>query len=94
MTWITKKDAEGNAISPGDVCIRARRHTGCEYCIYVDSVWGGKVSRGEFGRFLTSKGLTSIKYSNILLAFDPMSKRRPELGVNELIRRFYEQGKN
>lgn len=92
MTWKTNYDGQGNIIKPGDVCIRNTRNGKCEYLIYVDSVWGGQTSKGDFGRFLSKDGFTSIKYINVLFAFDPMSKRRATKGVQELIRKFYEQG--
>lgn len=93
MTWKTNKDGVGNIICPGDICIRSLRNGKCEYIIFVDSVWGGETSKGEYGRFISTRGFTSIKYSNVLLAFDPMSTRTASVGIAELTRKFYEQGK-
>lgn len=93
MTWKINKDKYGNVINPGDICIHNLRGSGCEYVVFVGSVWGGKTSLGKYGRFLNGNGFTSIKYSNVLLAFDPISDRRATVGINELVRRFYEQGK-
>ncbi len=92
MTWMHSKDGAGNIIRPGDLCVRSTRNGHPEYCIFVGSVWGGKASGGEYGRFLTPSGFTSIKYSNSLLAFDPMSERKAEKGIKDLVRRFYEKG--
>lgn len=93
MTWMrNNKDGVGNTINPGDVCVRSTRSGKPEYCVFVGSVWGGKGSRGLYGRFVTPSGFTSIKYSNVLLAFDPMSERRAESGIKELVRTFYEKG--
>ena len=93
MTWKTNKDGVGNILNPGDVCVRNIRSGSCEYIVFVGSVWGGKTSQGEYGRFLNRDGFTSIKYRNVLLAFDPISERRAKIGIDELVRRFYEQGK-
>lgn len=87
------EDGAGNIIKPGDVCVRCSRSGKPEYCVFVGSVWGGKSSGGDYGRFINESGFTSVKYSNVLLAFDPMSDRRPKIATNELVRRFYEQGK-
>lgn len=81
-----KKDGEGNTIRPGDVCIRHKAGK-LEYIVFKRDVWGTKLSKGEFGKFITSAGETSMKYSNVLFAFDPASARRPKLSV---IRKFYE----
>lgn len=88
MTILNKIDGAGNVIKPGDVCIRHMKGK-LEYIIYKKEVWGGQGSKGEFGRFVTNSGETSIKLSNVLFAFDPMGKRRPE--VREIIRKFYEE---
>ena len=93
MIWKPNHDSYGNVINPGDICIRNLRSGGCEYIVFVGSVWGGKTSLGEYGRFLNRDGFTSIKYSNVLLAFDHVSDRRAKIGIDELVRRFYEQGK-
>ncbi len=93
MTWVRNEDGLGNVIKPGDVCVRSTRSGKPEYCVFVGSVWGGKSSGGAYGRFITQSGFTSIKYTNVLLAFDPMSERRASNGIKALVRRFYEKGK-
>ncbi len=93
MTWLNKHDGQGNVIKVGDVCVRSSRNGRCEYCVFAGDVWGGKSSTGEYGRFICENGISSIKYRNVLLAFSSTSNRRPKQGVNDLIRRFYEQGK-
>lgn len=93
MTWKTNQDGVGNVLIPGDICVRSLRGGKCIYCIFVGSVWGSKSSKGEYGKFLTSNGFSSFKLSNVLLAFDPISERRATIGISELTRKFYEQGK-
>lgn len=93
MMWKSAKDAVGNVIIPGDVCVYASSSRGCIYVVFSDTVWGGTQSKGEYGRFLSEYGISSIKYSNVLLAYDPMSSRRSKIVSNELTRKFYEQGK-
>ena len=90
--WVHSKDGAGNIIKPGDICVRSTRSGKPEYCVFVGSVWGGRASAGEYGRFLVDSGATSVKLSNVLLAFDPMSERRPTQKALALVRRFYEQG--
>ena len=87
-----KTDGAGNIIKPGDVCVRYRSGK-LEYIVFKRGVWGGRLSRGEFGRFITDDGFSSIKYRNVLFAFDPMSLRRAEVGIKKLTRMFYERGR-
>jgi len=81
-------DKAGNELYYGDVCVRAL-HGVIEYVVYKKEVYGATGSKGEYGRFVTKDGETSIKFRNILLAFDPLSSRRPKAG--EVIRKYYEE---
>lgn len=91
-----KKDSLGQDIFPGDVCIRQVKdkrkfNSTIEFCVYKGDSWGGSESKGEFGRFITPSGTRSIKYTSVVFAFDPMSKRRATSNqITELVREFYE----
>lgn len=89
--WL-KRDKLGQIIQQGDVCVRMKTdRSGIEFCIYKGEAWGGNGSKGEFGRFITPTGVRSIKYANVLFAFDPLGKRRSKSEqVKELAREFYE----
>lgn len=88
-----KYDRYGNHIRPGDICTRSKEDR-VEYVIYKGEVFGSKTGKGEFGRFLTVDGQTSLKYTSVVFAFDPLSKRRPTAKeVTRLIKKFYEKGK-
>lgn len=93
MTWRNSYDAAGNEIKAGDVCVRATKSGKCEYCVFSSYIWGGPNSKGEFGKFYTNSGITHIKFSNVLLACDPIGTRNPKHGFNEIVRRFYEETK-
>lgn len=90
-----KVDLNGNVIHPGDVCTRVVR-TGAkatlEYCVYKGESWGGSNSKGVYGRFISQDGtLRSIKYTSVLLAFDPMGERRAQSPlIRKLVKIFYE----
>lgn len=91
-----KKDAHGQALHPGDVCVRLKRSktttSTIEFCVYERESFGGKGSKGEFGRFITPDGKRSIKYSSVIFAFDPMGDRHSKAEqVKELVRQFYEE---
>lgn len=93
----SKRDSSGQVIHPGDVCVRIVRDDrnfnkgSLEYCVYKGEAWGGSGSKGEYGRFITSGGNRSIKYTSILFAFDPMGKRRASTEeIRELTKKFYE----
>lgn len=79
---LKKYDGAGNELRPGDVCVRQSKGT-LEYVVYKKAVWGGNKSKGEFGRFITKNGETSIKFSNVLSAVRPK--------VLEIIRKYYEE---
>lgn len=92
-----KHDSIGQVLTPGDVCVRLVKDNrnfnkgALEFCVYKGDTWGGKGSKGEFGRFITPQGVRSLKYTSIVFAFDPMSKRRATSNqITELIREFYE----
>lgn len=91
MTWINKKDAVGHIIKPGHICVKANRIGGCEYCIFIGSAWGGKRSTGEYGQFITTRGNTSVKYKNVLLAYDPLVTEGNVKEIKELVRTYYER---
>lgn len=85
-----KKDAYGQVLHPGDVCARSVKDK-VELIVYKGESWGGSESKGEFGRFITPQGQRSIKYTSVVLAFDPMSDRRSKAKqVTGLVREFYE----
>lgn len=89
----SKKDMYGQVITPGDVC--AYSHKGkVELVVYSKESWGGPGRKGEFGQFQTPRGLSSIKYTSVVLAYDPMSsKRNKSKEVTKLIKKFYEGNK-
>lgn len=88
MMTLNKRDGAGNTLKPGDVCIRHVKGK-LEYIVYKKEVWGGNGSKGEFGRFVTAEGESSIKFSNVLFAFDPLSSRRAK--ATKVIRKYYEE---
>lgn len=90
-----KKDSQGQALHPGDVCVRLRRSkkmaSTIEFCVYERESFGGKGSKGEFGRFITPEGRRSIKYTSVVFAFDPMGERRNRSDtITQLTREYYE----
>lgn len=90
MLSFKKYDAYGQELIPGDVCVRSVNDK-VELIVYKGASKGGNQSKGTFGRFLTSKGTRSIKFSSVVSVFDPMGTRRskpPEIDV--LVRQYYE----
>lgn len=86
----TKQDAYGQVLQPGDVCA-AIVNDKVALVVYKEDSWGGKNSKGEFGRFTTSSGQRTLKYSGVVFAYDPMGKRRSMAReIQEPIRQFYE----
>lgn len=92
-----KKDATGQVIHPGDVCVRVIRDgrkfnkSSLEFCVYSKPSWGGKGSKGEYGQFITPHGKSSLKFTSVIFAFDPMGERRNKSEqVAKLAREFYE----
>lgn len=86
----TKKDAYGQVLHPGDVCA-AIVNDKIALVVYKEDSWGGKDSKGEYGRFLHSGTKRTLKYSSVIFAFDPMGKRRSMAEViQRSIRQYYE----
>lgn len=90
-----KKDKHGQFIYPGDVCVRLHRSsqgtTELQFVSFDKPAWGGEGSKGEYGRFITPSGPSSIKYSSVVFAFDPIGKRKnnsPQ--VKQVVSEFYE----
>ena len=90
MLNFSKKDAYGQVLKPGYVCARPTKNKGVEFCVYKGEVNGSK-SKGTFGKFLTDSGTTSLKYTSVVFAYDPITGATSQAeGVGRLIRRFYE----
>ena len=92
---LKKLDKKGQQLFPGDVCVRLGRagpySQNLEFIVYKGEVFGGKGSKGEFGRFITSTGMTSIKYSSVVFAFDPVGDRRSEADeIKTVLKKYYE----
>lgn len=81
-----KTDRYNQPLHPGDICVYDN-----QLVIYKKESWGGEGSKGEYGKFITTMGTRSIKYKNVIFAFDPMGERRNKSDeVRELCRKFYE----
>lgn len=81
-----KSDVYDEKIFPGDICVYNN-----QFIIYKGEAWGAKNSKGQFGRFITSDGVRSLKYTSVVFAFDPMGERRSTADVVRLLtRQFYE----
>ena len=81
-----KQDRYGQVIHPGDICVYNNK-----FVIYIKDSWGGQKSKGEYGRFETEAGTRTIKYTNVVFAFDPMGERRNQsTTIKGLCRKFYE----
>lgn len=84
-----KRDKYGQELSPGDIVAISRKDK-VELLIYKEGVYGGKKNGGQYGRFESVDGPTTVKYRNVAFAFDPMGKRKADTEqVRKLIRRFY-----
>ena len=89
MLDFNRYDAYGQVLKPGDVCVAKTKDKGPRFCIYKHEV--KKSRRGEYGRFITEKGVTTIKFTNVVFVFDTLTDRRGKTeAVNELVRAFYE----
>ena len=89
MLDFRKYDRLGAEIEPGDICAYSRNKV-IEPVIYIGGT-KGNAGTGKFGRFYTSEGKVSLKYSSVIFMFDPLSKRRNNSeAVNLLVRKFYE----
>jgi len=82
MSAFSKYDGWGNEVKPGDVCVRYSNGK-LEYIIFKTPVWGGSQSKGEFGKFVTSEGESSLKFKNVLVVNKPK--------IIQLIRKYYEE---
>lgn len=90
--WL-KRDRDGQVLHEGDVCVRITRPGHIpQFCVYKGESYGKKGGKGEYGKFITPDGVTSIKYTSVLFSFDPMGKRRADTEqVREMTRKFYEE---
>lgn len=85
-----KYDRYGQELRPGDICARSRNDR-VDLIMYKGEVFGSKTGKGEFGRFITPDGPSTLKYTSVVFAFDPLSKRRANAEkVKEVIRQYYE----
>lgn len=88
-----KYDKYGQVIHPGNVCVRLIKEQytrTIEFCVYKEDVRGSK-SKGTYGRFITDKGVRSIKYSNVIFVFDKWSKRVADIPeITKMIQEYYE----
>lgn len=85
-----KRDKYGQELRPGDVCIRSIDDKP-QFVVYKKEVFGGKGSKGEFGRFITEDGLRTIKFTSVVFAYDPMGERVVKhKKIDGLVRSFYE----
>lgn len=82
-----KHDKTGQVINPGDICIWNNK-----LVIYKKPSWGAKgISKGEYGQFITSSGSSSVKFTSVVFAFDPMGTRKNDSPVvKQLVKDFYE----
>lgn len=86
----SKRDAYGQVLHPGDVCARSIKGK-IELVVYKGDSWGGKESKGEFGRFITPNGVRSAKYTSVVYVFDPIGKKHSKAQeVTKMVREFYE----
>lgn len=82
----TKKDKYGQEIKPGDICVYDGK-----FVVYKKPSWGGPESKGLYGKFIDDTGETSVRYTSVIFAFDPLGKRRNQsIEVRRLTRGFYE----
>jgi hypothetical protein len=58
--------------------------------VYKKQTWGGKGSKGEYGRFITQDGLKSLKYKRVVFVFDPLGERQADIAQG-LVKQFYEE---
>lgn len=86
----SKKDRYNQDIFPGDICARSKNDK-IELIIYRKEVFGGKGSKGEFGRFEGLDGATTVKYSSVVFICDPMGKRKNKSDATiALTKKYYE----
>lgn len=86
MLDLKRYDKYGQEILPGDICVRSKRDK-IEIVIYKGDTRG---KTPNYGRFLSPEGNTTIKFSGVVFAFDPMGKRRNQSKeVKQLIKKYY-----
>jgi hypothetical protein len=84
---LKKRDKYGAILKPGDVCIWGSK-AGAIICIYAGGAPGGMT--GQYGSFHTPVGLKSIRYKNIVAAYDSMGQRIINHDITKrLMREFY-----
>lgn len=84
---IHKRDKYDAIISPGDVCILST-NSDIILGIYVRPSPGGRT--GQYGLFYTIDGKTSVKYKNVVVAYDSMGIRVINHDITkQLMRRYY-----
>lgn len=92
-----KYDKYGQLLTPGDICIRQTKdgpyRRNIEFVLYK-GVGKGSVT-GEYGRFITTEGESSIKHSSVIFAFDPLSERRARTDeIKKITSKYYTGEKN
>lgn len=86
MKNFKKRDRTGQEIRPGDLCVYDN-----SLVVYKKISWGGEGSKGQYGQFITADGVRSVKYTNVIFAFDPLSERKNQSDeIKALCRKFYE----
>lgn len=86
-----KYDRIGQKLTPGDVCARAQDDR-VELVVFKGGSKGGSGSKGQYGRFITSKGVRTFKYTSVVFVFDAMTNRRAKTDeVNSMVKQFYER---
>ena len=89
MLDFSKYDMLGAEIRPGDICVVYTKQ-GIKPVIYIGGT-RGNASTGKFGRFYTPEGKSSIRYSSVIFAFDPLGERRNNSEtISKLLRKYYE----
>lgn len=90
MLNFNKHDAYGQVLKPGNVCVMNMKDKGLRYCVYKDYVRNSR--KGEYGKFITEEGHTTLKFTSVVFAFDPLTDRRAKnQTVSGLVKRYYEE---
>ena len=90
MPFLDKKDKYDQVLKPGDVCAVVIKDK-IQLVVYKEDSWGGKKSKGQYGRFISTTGTHTLKYTGVCFAFDPMGQRRSKAKtIQESIRTYYE----
>lgn len=89
MLSFSKHDAYGQVLKPGDVCVYQQKDKGPRFCVYKQEV--KNTTKGQYGRFITDKGIVTLKFTSVIFVFDSITDRRSkDKEVSKLIRSFYE----